>query len=119
MIGANWAWTVLMAVIALSRDPFTLTAAYAAMWFVGPLWNVALGSYQLSITPDPLRGRVLAATSTLSNGALPVGSLLGGLLLDSAGARTAALALAGWMVVIAGAASLARSVRAAPGPPAR
>ncbi|USQ87999.1 MFS transporter [Streptomyces phaeoluteigriseus] len=119
VIGANWAWTVLMAVIALSRDPFTLTAAYAAMWFVGPLWNVALGSYQLSITPDPLRGRVLAATSTLSNGALPIGSLLGGLLLDSVGARTAALALAGWMVVIAGAASLARSVRAAPGPPAR
>ncbi|NEA48198.1 MFS transporter [Streptomyces sp. SID10815] len=119
VIGANWAWAVLMAVIALSRDPFTLTTAYAAMWFVGPLWNVALGSYQLGITPDRLRGRVLAAMSTLSNGALPIGSLLGGLLLDSVGARDAALALAGWMVLIAGAASLARSVRATPGPPAR
>ncbi|MEU1010714.1 MFS transporter [Streptomyces sp. NPDC005890] len=119
VIGANWAWAVLMAVIALSRDPFSLAAAYAAMWFVGPLWNVALGSYQLDITPDRLRGRVLAAMSTLSNGVLPIGSLLGGLLLDSAGARTAALALAGWMVLIAGAASLARSVRATPGPPAR
>ncbi|QKW30841.1 MFS transporter [Streptomyces seoulensis] len=119
VIGANWAWAVLMAVIALSRDPFTLTVAYAAMWFVGPLWNVALGSYQLGITPDRLRGRVLAAMSTLSNGALPIGSLLGGLLLDSVGARNAALALAGWMVLIAGAASLARSVRATPGPPAR
>ncbi|MEU6587801.1 MFS transporter [Streptomyces sp. NPDC046881] len=119
VIGANWAWAVLMAVIALSRDPFSLAAAYAAMWFVGPLWNVALGSYQLDITPDRLRGRVLAAMSTVSNGALPVGSLLGGLLLDRAGARTAALALAGWMVLIAGAASLARSVRATPGPPAR
>ncbi|MET8945254.1 MFS transporter [Streptomyces sp. NPDC004542] len=119
VIGANWAWAVLMGVIALSRDPFTLAAAYAAMWFVGPLWNVALGSYQLVITPDRLRGRVLAGMSTLSNGALPIGSLLGGLLLDSAGARTTALALAGWMVLIAGAASLARSVRATSGAPAR
>ncbi|MEU5077361.1 MFS transporter [Streptomyces asoensis] len=119
VIGANWAWAVLMAVIAFSRDPFTLAAAYAAMWFVGPLWNVALGSYQLVITPDRLRGRVLAAMTTLSNGALPIGSLLGGLLLDSAGARTAALALAGWMLLIAGAASLARSVRVTPDAPAR
>ncbi|MEV6808301.1 MFS transporter [Streptomyces sp. NPDC051132] len=119
VVGANWAWAVLMVVIALSRDPFTLAAAYAAMWFVGPLWNVALGSYQLSITPDRLRGRVLAAMSTLSNGVLPIGSLLGGLLLDSGGARTAALALAGWMVLVAVAASAAPSVRTTPGAPAR
>ncbi|MER6397985.1 MFS transporter [Kitasatospora sp. NPDC086009] len=116
VIAANWAWAVLMVVIAVSRDPFTLAAAYAAMWFVGPLWNVALGSYQLGITPDRLRGRVLAAMSTLSNGALPIGSLLGGLLLDSAGARTAAVALAGWMVLLAVAASVARTVRTVPGP---
>ncbi|MFF1282897.1 hypothetical protein [Streptomyces sp. NPDC058299] len=108
-----------MAVIALSRDPFTLTPAYAARWFVGPLRNVALGSYRLSITPDRWRGRVLAAMSTMSDGALPIGSLHGGLLLDSAGARTAAPAPAGWMVLIAGAAPVARSVRTAPGPPAR
>lgn len=111
VIAANWAWAVLMGVIVLVHDPFSLAAAYAAMWFVGPIWNVALGSYQLSITPDRLRGRVLAAMSTLSNGALPIGALIGGVLLDAVGPRQAAAVLAVWMVLLAGAATLARSIR--------
>ncbi|MFJ6215454.1 MFS transporter [Streptomyces sp. NPDC092296] len=118
VIAANWAWAVLMAVIALVHDPYSLAAAYAAMWFVGPVWNVALGSYQLSITPDELRGRVLAAMSTLSSGALPLGSLAGGVLLSTAGPRPAATALAVWMVLLAGAATLAPSVRGTTAAPA-
>ncbi|MFI5527233.1 MFS transporter [Kitasatospora sp. NPDC051853] len=111
VIVANWAWAVLMGVIVLTSSQFVLAAAYAAMWFVGPVWNVALGSYQLAITPDRLRGRVLAAMSTLSNGALPLGALAGGLLLDTAGPQGAAAALAVWMLLLAAAATLARSVR--------
>ncbi|MFE4830659.1 MFS transporter [Streptomyces sp. NPDC056672] len=111
VIGANWVWAVLMGVIVYADDLVVLTAAYAAMWFVGPVWNVAVGSYQLAITPDRLRGRVLAATSMLSAGALPIGALVGGLLLDAVGPRRAAAALAVWMVLLACAATFSRSVR--------
>ncbi|MFD5034776.1 MFS transporter [Streptomyces sp. NPDC058405] len=111
VIGANWVWAVLMGVIVFADDLVVLALAYAAMWFVGPIWNVAVGSYQLSITPDRLQGRVLAATSMLSAGALPIGALVGGLLLDAVGPQQAAGALAVWMVLLAGAATLSRSVR--------
>ncbi|WP_066946314.1 MFS transporter [Streptomyces lushanensis] len=111
VIGANWVWALLMGVIVYADHLVVLTVAYAAMWFVGPVWNVAVGSYQLAVTPDRLRGRVLAATSMLSAGALPIGALVGGLLLDAVGPRRAAAALAVWMVLLACAATFSRSVR--------
>lgn len=111
VIGANWVWAVLMVVIGTTSDPYVLAAAYAAMWFVGPIWNVAITTFQLRTTPDRLQGRVIGTTNMLAQGALPVGALAGGLLLDGLGPTTAALTLAGWMLVLAGAATLSPSVR--------
>lgn len=113
VIGANWVWALLMCVLAFSGGLWPAAIAYTAMWFVGPIWNVAVGSYQLTVTPDDLRGRVLSASSLLANGALPLGALVGGLLLDAFGVRAAATVLAGWMVLMALAATLARPVRRA------
>jgi predicted MFS family arabinose efflux permease len=111
VIGANWLWALLMAVIVTTDNYYVLGLAYAGMWFVGPLWNVAVASYQLEITPDHLQGRVLGAVSTLAFGAVPLGSLAGGYLLDALGPRAAALVLTGWMVALAAAATFSRAVR--------
>ncbi|MFC4981632.1 MFS transporter [Streptomyces atroolivaceus] len=113
VISANWVWALLMCVLAFGGGLWPAVIAYTAMWFVGPIWNVAVGSYQLAVTPDELRGRVLSASSLLANGALPLGALAGGLLLDGLGVRVAAAVLAGWMVLMALAATLARPVRRA------
>ncbi|MFF9352048.1 MFS transporter [Streptomyces sp. NPDC014734] len=113
VIGANWVWALLMCVLAFGGGLWPAAIAYTTMWFVGPIWNVAVGSYQLAVTPDELRGRVLSASSLLANGALPLGALAGGLLLDNFGVRAAAAVLAGWMVLMALAATLARPVRRA------
>ncbi|MGH3377545.1 MAG: MFS transporter [Actinoallomurus sp.] len=111
VVGANWLWALLMVVIVTTDHFVVLGAAYAAMWFVGPLWNVAVASYQLEITPDHLQGRVLGAVSMLAYGALPLGSLAGGYLLQALGSGTASLILTGWMVLLAAAATLSRAVR--------
>lgn len=111
LVGANWIWAGLMAVIVLADNIYLLGVAYAAMWFVGPLWNVAVATHQLRVTPDRLRGRVLGAMGLLTNGVLPIGALVGGLLLDRFGGHTAALALAVWMLLLAVAATVAPSVR--------
>jgi predicted MFS family arabinose efflux permease len=111
VIGANWLWALLMVAIVTTEDFLVLGAAYAAMWFVGPLWNVAIASYQLEITPDHLQGRVLGAVSTIAFGAVPIGSLVGGYLIEALDPRTAATILTGWMVVLAAAATLSRAVR--------
>jgi predicted MFS family arabinose efflux permease len=111
VVGANWMWALLMVVIVTTDHFYVLGAAYAAMWFVGPLWNVAVASYQLEITPDHLQGRVLGAVSMLAFGALPLGSLAGGYLLQAFGSGTASLVLTGWMVLLAAAATVSRAVR--------
>ncbi|MDT8912927.1 MFS transporter [Amycolatopsis sp. PS_44_ISF1] len=111
VIGANWLWAVLMVVIVATGNVYALGAAYAGMWFVGPLWNVAVTSHQLEITPDHLQGRVLGAVGVLAFGAVPLGSLIGGYTLDRLGSDAAALVFTGWMVLLATAATLSRSVR--------
>ncbi|MFJ6380974.1 MFS transporter [Kitasatospora sp. NPDC092039] len=121
VIGANWAWAALAVGLVLADDLWLTGALYALMWFVGPIWNVAVATQQLSTTPDHLQGRVSGASSVLSGGALPLGSLAGGLLLQWYGTGTALTALAVWMVLLAAAVTLSKAVRrgpAAPGDPA-
>ncbi|MFX4293412.1 MFS transporter [Streptomyces bohaiensis] len=113
VIGANWVWALLMCVLFLGGGLWPAAVAYVAMWFVGPVWNVAVGSYQLATTPDALRGRVLSASSLLANGALPLGALAGGLLLEGLGVRAAAGVLTVWMVAMALAATVSGPVRRA------
>ncbi|TDV49742.1 MFS transporter [Actinophytocola oryzae] len=114
VIGVNWVWALMVPVILLVRDPYLLGAVYALMCFVGPVWNVVISAYQLAITPDRIQGRVIGAASMVAFGAIPVGSLVGGLLLGSVGARTTVWILAVFMVFIATVATVNRAIRAAP-----
>ena len=114
VIGANWLWALLLPLMLVAPGPLSLGAIFAAMAFVGPVWNVAIGAYQLTITPDRLLGRVTSAETLLAYGALPLGSLTAGLLLEMTGTRGATLALAAGMLVVALAATLSTSIRSAP-----
>lgn len=114
VIGANWAWAVLVPLTALSRDPYTIGAVYGLLCFIGPIWNVVISAYQLAVTPDAIRGRVLGISSLISYGAIPIGALLGGLLLAQFGARPTVAALTVWMAALAVAATISRALRQAP-----
>ncbi|QUQ64545.1 MFS transporter [Kutzneria sp. CA-103260] len=116
VVGANWVWAVLVPLTAVSGDPIVIGAVYALLCFVGPVWNVAISAYQLALTPDAIRGRVLGASSLISYGAIPLGSLLGGLFLDWFGARPTVAALTVWMVALSVTATVSRGVRQAPEP---
>ncbi|MEH1098251.1 MFS transporter [Micromonospora sp. CPCC 205561] len=113
VIAANWVWALMTCVIALTDDRYLTGAAYALMWFVGPIWNVAVAGYQMALTPDHIQGRVLSAVSLLANGAVALGSLVGGYLLEALGPTHAAWSMAVWMVLLAAVATLSRSVRRA------
>ncbi|MEU4770816.1 MFS transporter [Micromonospora sp. NPDC023644] len=113
VISANWVWALMTCVIAVTDDRYLIGAAYALMWFVGPIWNVAVAGHQMALTPDHIQGRVLSAVSLLANGAVALGSLVGGYLLESLGPTHAAWSMAVWMVLLAALATLSRSVRRA------
>ncbi len=112
VIGANWAWAVLIVPIAFIPDPYALGGIFALMAFIGPTWNVVIGAYQLTITPEPLLGRVASADMLVGYGAIPLGSLTAGFLLDSIGAQAATLVLSVVVLGCALAASASRGLRA-------
>jgi MFS family permease len=114
VIGANWVWAALLPVVALVPEPLAIGAAGAGMAFVGPAWNVVLGSIEMRLTPSALLGRVQAVQMTAAFGAIPLGSLIGGFLLDRLGPEEAVWALAGCMLVVAVVATVTPSVRRPP-----
>jgi predicted MFS family arabinose efflux permease len=68
----------------------------------------------MRLTPPALLGRVQAVQMTAAYGAIPLGSLVGGLLLDRLGSEEAVWALAAGMFAIAVVATVTPSVRRPP-----
>lgn len=114
VVGTNWVWAALLPPIVLVPHPYAIGALAGGMAFVGPLWNVVIGAYEIRLTPDALLGRVTSVVGLLAAGAMPLGSLLAGFLLDRIGTDATILALGLWMLGTAIAATLNRSIRAAP-----
>jgi hypothetical protein len=114
VIWANWLWAGLVPLLALDPPPIVMAALMVAIGIVGPLWNVVMISYRLSIIPDQLIARVQGASALVSWGAIPLGALTAGLLLEWVGAVTTMLVFAALMVTVAAALHAAPSVRHAP-----
>ncbi|MGY3685088.1 MFS transporter [Streptomyces sp. TE33382] len=110
-----------MLLMQLLTSPFALLmplasegaglAFYAAGAFVVGVGvtacNVVLGSFRQTFCPPRLLGRVVATTMVLNHSTIPLGSLLGGLLGDALGPRTAMWIMTGllapcWLVLAFG-----------------
>jgi MFS family permease len=80
---------------------------------ISPVYNVALDSYRLAVTPDALRGRVTSAIDTLTTGGAAIGTTASGALIAALGTTSLTYVLTGWLVLLALGATLSRTVRAA------
>jgi predicted MFS family arabinose efflux permease len=114
IMGVNWVWAALLPLFAVAGAPWQLGLIGAATAFVGPLWNVVIGAYAVTLVPNELLGRVNSAGMALSWGVLPLGSLAAGYLLDGVGPIGAIAALSGFMLLTAVAGTLSPAVRNAP-----
>lgn len=114
VVGLNWVWAALLPLLALPTPPFVLGPIIGVMAFVGPTWNVLVSTYELSLIPDRLLGRVESVILLLAWGAIPLGSLVAGSLLEWLGSTSAILTLAGLMGLVALAATVSPAVRNAP-----
>ena len=113
VIGANWVWALALPGIGSVDNLVVLGALLGLMAFVGPLWNVAIEVYRLLNTPDELQGRVGSAISFLAWGAMPLGSLLAGYLLEAVGSRTTTIVLSAAMFLVAIGATISPAIRRA------
>jgi MFS family permease len=114
VVGANWIWTALIPLILLVHHPYVVMALMGMSAFVGPLWNVVIGTYEIKLPPDEMLGRVASVSSLFAWGVIPFGPLTAGLLIEHVGARSTLVALALWMLAIALLATVNRSIRHAP-----
>ena len=85
-------WTMVASALAylvfgLSSDPWLAGVMFGLVGFLTVVFNVILGSLRQALTPDRLLGRVISAFRLFSYGAVPLGSLLGGVLARSFGLR--------------------------------
>jgi MFS family permease len=114
LIGINWIWAALLPMLLLTPNPLLLGAIAGATAFVGPLWDVAIMTYQMAIVPEQMMGRVASTVMMVTAGVMPLGSLGAGYLLDTLGPSHTLLVLTAVMVAVAIAASLSRAIRHIP-----
>ncbi|MFF3669661.1 MFS transporter [Microtetraspora malaysiensis] len=114
IIGVNWVWALLLPLIAVAPHPLLAGLIAAGTSFVGPMWNIVIGTYQMTLVPNGMLGRVGSAAMTLSWGVIPLGSLAASWLLTVLGPGGTVLVLAGGMLAVALAATASRAVRQAP-----
>jgi len=109
-----WIWATLTAAVGLVGNAILLTALLASLAFMGAVWNIAIGTIYYRVVPDRLIARVSSVGSLTAFGALPLGALAGGLLIQRVGPATAGLIAGAGMLLVALLTTAAPSVRHGP-----
>lgn len=109
-----WLEALMFPLYALVPNPLLLAAVAAAESLVAPVYAVAMTTHQLAITPDELRGRTTSAISTLTTGALSIGTIAGGALITTLGAKPLVWICGAWLLILALITTANRAVRQAP-----
>jgi predicted MFS family arabinose efflux permease len=118
LVGENWMLALAIPCLLLTHDPLLIGVIAAAAEIITPVTNSIVVSYRVALAPDRLQGRVQAASTLVSFSASWLGPLLVGYLLQTAGTTTTILVCSGWALLLALAASAARSFRNPPALPA-
>jgi len=113
-VGFFWLSTALYPLYLLAPNAVALSLINGAAFLVGPIYNVATITYRLRSVPDELQGRVNSAARALALGANPIGAAATGIVLQAAGVTVMVWVLVLGTALLALAASLTPSIRAAP-----
>jgi MFS family permease len=113
IVGCLWLCAVCLAALCVVRGPFWLCPVMAAVGLVMGPWNVASQAYRMRITPNWMLARVSSVTFQVAWGAIPLGSLLAAVLLQSLSPAVTMGIVAALLAVTAVAATADRSMRGA------
>jgi predicted MFS family arabinose efflux permease len=114
VIGSFWIWAIAAFILPIPHNPFVLGAVWGLAGLFGPVFNVTLASYRYALVPDRLLARVGSAALVVAWGAVPLGTLAAGFLLESIGAVKTIVVLAVVMAAVGLTAVWSPSVRRAP-----
>jgi MFS family permease len=112
-IAMLWLEALMFPLYALAPDVLVMCFVAAAEEFVAPIYTVSLDTYRLISTPDAMRGRMSSVVQLVLQGAQSMGAIMGGLLVQTVGAKWSGLLLGVWLVLLAVATTLNTRVRRA------
>ena len=113
IVAVVWIDALLFPLYAIAPSYLLLGVISGLIYLLGPIYNVVQFSYRLSIIPDELQGRVNSTFRLIAFGFMPLGAWLSGALIERVGALDTVLALAAWLLLLAGLTSVNRHVRKA------
>lgn len=93
ILGTMWPWVLSWLPLAVAPNLLLLGIANAIGFIVVPIYLIAQSSYQLSLVPDQLQGRVNSVIGLIVFGGQPLSLGLTGLLLQEIGPRATVLVL--------------------------
>jgi MFS family permease len=114
MIGSFWVWALGAFVSAFLESPYALGVVWAIGGIFGPIFNVAFSTYRYALVPDRLLARVGSAALVVAWGAIPLGQLAAGFLLERVGSVQTILLVAAMSAAVGLIASVSRTIRTAP-----
>lgn len=109
----TWSWALLVPLFAFGSSAYALGAVFGVILLTAPAWNSVVSARRISFVPDRLQGRVQSATQLFSLGAVAIGTLAAGFLLEAFGRAATIGFFAAAMAAVALAATAAPSVRRA------
>jgi len=109
-----WLWAALTPLVGIVSNPILLIVLLGSAGMMGAVWNVSTGTIYLRLIPDRLMARVSSVGSLTAFGALPIGALLAGLLVQTYGPAATGVITGAGMLVIAALTTAAPSVRRGP-----
>ncbi len=101
LVGESWAIALSLPLLLLVHNALLIGAIVAVAELITPVTNSFVVGFRVALAPDRLQGRVQAASTLISFSAGWVGPLAVGLLLQAAGESATILALTGWALVLA------------------
>ncbi|HEX6506070.1 MAG TPA: MFS transporter [Chloroflexota bacterium] len=101
IITTVWIGALVTPLFVLAPNPIVLGILGAIAFLTGPIYNAVQFSYRVSLIPDELQGRVNSAVRMVAFGAIPLGTALAGVLIQSIGATPAVLIFAAVEIVLA------------------
>jgi predicted MFS family arabinose efflux permease len=114
LIGESWAIALAIPLLLVAHNALLLGLILAAAELITPVTNSIVVGYRVALAPDRLQGRVQAASTLISYSAGWLGPLLVGFMLQNAGSTATIVAMTGWAVMLALAATASRAFRHPP-----
>jgi MFS family permease len=114
VLSEPWFAVVFVPVLLLAQSAAVIGIVVAVMFLPMALSSSVIVGQRLALTPPHLRGRVQASATFIAGSIAWIGPLAVGALFQDAGETTTVLALAGWTLAVALAATCSGGLRQPP-----